>query len=68
LSDFEIKKRHTNIINILKGLEDEKEIKSKIWIYSKEKGNHSIEIQNLTPKILKNNNKIFFRESLKSSG
>ena len=68
LSDLEIKKRHTNIINILKGLEDEKEIESKIWISSKEKGNHSIEIQNLTPKILKKNNKIFFKEALKSSG
>jgi len=67
LSYLEIKKRHTNIINILKKLEDEKEIESNVWIYSKEKGNQSIEIQNLTPNILKNNNKIFFRESLKSS-
>jgi hypothetical protein len=67
LSDLEIKKRHINIINILKELEDEKEIESKIFIYSKEKGNHWIGIKNLIPKILKNANKIFFKESLKSS-
>ena len=34
LSDLEIKKRHINIIKIFKVLEDEKEIESKIWIYS----------------------------------
>jgi hypothetical protein len=65
LSDLEIKKRQTNIINILKGLVDKKEIESKICIYSKEKSTRWVEIKNLTPKILKNNNKIFFKESLK---
>lgn len=64
MSDLEIKKRQTNIINILKELEDEKQIESQIWIYSKKKDNSSIEINNLTPKILKNNTKIFFKESM----
>lgn len=67
LSDLEIKKRHTNIINILKVLENEKEIESEIQISSNKEDKHSIEIKNLTPKIKKKNNKILFKESMKSS-
>ena len=68
LSNAAIESRHDIIIDILKELEDKKEIESKVWAYSKEKINQLIEIKNLTHKILKNNSIIFFQESVRLNG
>ena len=60
---FAIKRRQYTIISRLNGLKNENQIESRIRISLRGKGNYSIEIKDLTPKLFKNANKIFFKES-----
>jgi len=62
LSNLEIKRRQSIIINKLNGLKNENQIESKIRISSRGLI-ETVEIKNLTPKHLKNTSKIFFKES-----
>ena len=66
LSNLAIERRQSIIRNRLNGLKNENQIESKIHISSREKDKYlieTVEIKNLTPKLLKNASKIFFKES-----
>jgi hypothetical protein len=69
LSNLAIERRQHTIINKLNRLKNEKLIESEIRISSKGKDNYlieTVEIKDLTPKLFKNANKIFFKESWNS--
>ena len=61
LSNLGIERRRSLIINKLNGLKNENLIESKIRIYSRGSV-ETVEIKNLTPKRLKNADKILFKE------
>lgn len=62
LSNLAIERRQSIIINRLNGLKNENRIESKILISSRGLV-ETVEIKNLTPKRLKNDSKIFLKES-----
>jgi len=62
LSNLGIKRRQSLIINKLNGLKNENRIESEIHLFSR--GSiETVEIKNLTPKRLKNADKILLKES-----